>query len=184
MLYQVITPFRADLSGTDDGMYYWSQDWTVEAVDLAHAHDIADGLAGNVGNFLIPGAWSGPWQLIEPVGSGLVVDSRPTIWTQRGGTPDSDYTLLSCMYVWLLFDDDTIGYKRIRAPWLWSQVAGGVFDDAAMTQGFGTVNVIVGLYPIRSRNGATVREVLPDRRVHPWQLRTGTKRRNRSWPFV
>lgn len=180
MPYQLDYQMRAPYPPNEDGYYYWTNAWIVNAssdsmaiIRINQVDAAVDGMTLTVVEQVRLNAKRSPGVggVYHSISLGLEDGDVPT------GT--SGYLLINYMKVDLYVGERLAGYKRWRMPFRIEDLDGERWTPAAQSIVQSRFNELVAQSTLAARSGEVITGAVVDPLVRQWQLRHGTKRRDR-----
>lgn len=171
--YGVETNLNPDL-----GFYYCCMVWYANAADSTEYDHAREGAIRITSELLARNTII--WDLfVTDLGTGVVVEHSHPVWPHpvlsgELGTPEMT------VYVSLLNAGRQVSYKRVRGPVRLEDIENGI-DLTAWALGYyqSVVNLVADYACFTNVHGVPIEEGVVHPKVVSWQLRHGTKRRQR-----
>lgn len=172
--------FRTPYAGNPDGYYYWTNTFYVDVPDPAHAGPaIARLIEGYtiVNFYAIERNWH---RLAVPPGhTPYIFDS--SMANQHGNTTLTDpFILENVARVHFFAGDEYVGYKLLRGTVAENEVTDGVLSSGAVDRIENNLTFYWFQDDLRTHEGVVIDSLVCDPFIHHWNLRHGTKRRERG----
>lgn len=181
-LYQVDFWKRVPYAPNPDGYYYWSSVYYIDPADdspdywwystIYEVEEVSTTQSVQRWGFVTKS---------EP-GMGNIINVSPSGGDENGLIPDPDgYSLLQIARWELRGADGSRSYRLSRQPLRPVDIAGTLLSATGLATQGGALNSFLAKGVFRTRSGALIvsGHVAPE--VRGWQLRNGTKRRNRVY---
>lgn len=180
MPYQFDYQMRVPWPNQPDGYYYWTNAWIVNATTDAQSNTRLTQIDTAVDGMTLNATQQVRVQRKRSPGMGGVY-SNTTLFNDPGSLPTgtSGYNLLWYALVRLYVGTEQVGYKRWRAPWRYSDMAGPLWVPGVTTTLSTRFGTLIGLGALAARDGRVIDGFQVDPFIRQWQLRHGTKRRER-----
>lgn len=181
MPYQFDVYQRIPYPDTDDGHYYWSNAWIINVSTDAEAsaaitpvRNAARGILARPGEMVRMDLKRTPGMggVYQTVNLGLLSGGRLA-------SPNGYNMLLYCRVLYYV-GDELVGYRRARMPWSIEHYDGAYWTTDARNMARGGSNNLIADGLLAARDGRVIDRSESDPLVRMWQLRHGTKRRNRA----
>lgn len=180
MPYQFDVEQRAPYSPNPSGWYHWTNSYIINAANDSQAFDFIGDIDQAARNLLAKPGRQVRMTLKRTPGMGGVYQSIG-LSNEAGARPESPngYNLLLYLKVVLYVGEEAVGYKRVRLPWSQEHFTGDLWTPTAMAAARAPFLTLIGNGVLAARDGRVITNALSDPFVRQWQLRDGTKRRQR-----
>lgn len=171
---------RAPYAENPDGYYYWTNTFYLDVPDPAHAGPAISHIFEGyqvVNYHSVQRNWI---RLAVPPGhTPYIFDSFA--FNTPGSTALTDPIILeNVARVHLFVGHDYVGYKLLRGTLSEGEVTGGVIDSGAVARIEDNLTFYWFQNDLRTHEGEVIDSLVCDPFAHHWNLRHGTKRRERG----
>lgn len=181
VLYQADWELRTPWPSNPDGYYYWTNVYYIEADDEADLISHAFAITQLTLDSHSPLVQNHRWQFRTPPGSEIIAGGYPLYDTVcRFGGVKSTRSVYSCVRINGYIGGRLVWYKRYRVCLAPDEIFQIYLTPS--TFAYFASNIIPELeaLPLRTRDGSPIERYAVSPVVVSWQLRDGTKRRERT----
>lgn len=171
---------RTAYAGNPGGFYYWTNSFYVDVPDPAHAGPaIAHLIEGYtiINFFVVQRNWH---RLAVPPGNTPYIFDSSMANAHGNTLLTSPFTLENIARVHFYSGSDYVGYKLLRGTVAEDEIVDGYLTDVAV----GRIETNLDFYwfqnDLRTHDGRVIDSLKCDPKAHGWNLRHGTKRRQRG----
>jgi len=184
VLWQADCSKRVPYDGNPDGFYYWTSVWYMDRADFGSDNAFLSAVQNAEGLSTLSIAFLRTVHVKSSPGRGNVIRVVDVLAGEGGiAYDDSGYSLLSIARVTWRSTTNRYSYRLHRQPLMSSQMDGLYLTGAGTSSVESQMNGVLAVAPIRNKYGERITHFSVDPLLHGWQLRHGTKRRERN-PLV
>jgi hypothetical protein len=178
-LQQADFEFSIPVPTLTDSVYYWTMTFIYDLDNPPVGITSLQQISGTLNLGMTSQTTRTRLQRQEPPYSGTFI-SKASLPPQHGLLPAREsWTLFDSVRMTYYADGRAVGYKRWRVPLGEGDIIDGQLSSAMFNQFHTTVAPGLLTAKICSRFGEPIDQIVVSPRVHQWQWRDGTKRRNR-----
>jgi len=175
--YLLSTPW----AGTDSGLYWWEHCYFADTSDFASTTALASAVTGVMGDIYTSQVRRRGQQIYNTSTGALLLQQYFGSGNPGSATARPDPTILVVARWRLLADDGSRSYHLHRRLVGSDDVENGRWTSAGMMRQYGSAGTFVGAGIFRSHSGHLLDRWEVAQTPAMWQLRHGTKRRNKRF---
>lgn len=183
-IHQIDWCIRVPYPLNPSGWYYWTQVYYLDTADFATPNAMMNYCRLRAHASCINVVKDYKAQVKSEPGMGNVIATRTAFFGEGGSVPfTGPYQLINIGRARLYADDGRHSYRMLRFPIPDNWMQGDELNSTGYAWCQGFINAWIGTGVARNKHGGLYVSGEVDRKLHMWQLRHGTIRRERS-PMV
>lgn len=181
VLWQIDAGKRVSYAPNPDGFYYWTSVWYLDRADYSNDNSLYTDVSQAEALTCLTIVQGTQFNVKHAPGRGGVVTVIDRT-LNFGGIPydGSGYSMINVARCTWRSNTGRYSYKLVRLPLMASQMSGRYLVGVGVPNVQAMINGVLATAPIRNQYGERIISGKVDPLIHMWQLRHGTKRRERD----